>query len=447
VIHRSLTARSRARFCLCSWLALSLLSVGCGKEEAKRPPPPPPPTALAADVASATTTVPDPVPVVEVFSASDEFTPTGINPWNQTAFKAQSRFSLAQPQPSTALSDAEAALRDGKLPAPEPIQVDALFASFTFAPPAGDGPVLAAADVLPSPFDPQRRFVRLHIAAATSSGAAEVVAQGALAVVDWSKASVKRYRLIGFENHTQNNPNLPPVSLRSGDTITAFYEVELIADAPPALGGLTLSYLPGGGDPTLLSPAKQALPITLNATDAPEASADARFALAVALFAEVLHASPEAKAWDLNVVEALAAASAGDDTKRVAFVTLIQQARVILTPPEAPPEPTAPVPKPRASSKATTDIHPSDKEGIVKVFNQNRKDVEDCYKRIMMKHGASQGRLVLELVISESGKVEQAEVKEDSVGNGLGRCAAEKAERWKFPALRKPVRIAKPWSF
>ncbi len=57
------------------------------------------------------------------------------------------------------------------------------------------------------------------------------------------------------------------------------------------------------------------------------ASADLRFAFAVAAFADVLRGSDEAKGWSLERLAQLAREAAGSDPDRAELVSLIERAR------------------------------------------------------------------------------------------------------------------------
>lgn len=427
---------------------LALAAAGCSSKD----PPPPPSTVLppptTPPTVQDTSPPPPPAPVVEISTPADEYTPNGVNPWNQASTRPQSSFSLAPSaqKPADMLAQITAAI-DGekKLPDPTTVLPEVLVAAFRYAPPTNH--LQPQTEVIPSPFDPARQFVRVTVAAPTSEGATpKTVAQNALLTVQWNKTAIKRYRLIGFQNHDHATPRVAPAALAENHQTTAFYEIELRENAPQDLGKVSLTYLPGSGDPSTLSPAKADAPITYDPTLGLEFSSDdTRFALAVATFAEVLQASPETKTWKISAIEALAVGSAADDPARVAFAALITRSRAFFPPEEVipPPEPTKPTKKPRA----TTDIHPADKDIIVRALTQHTQDVKDCYKRIIMKHGNRSGRLVLDFTITEAGQVESVSVDNDDIGNNFGQCAADRARRWKFPPLHKATRIIKPWSF
>jgi len=119
----------------------------------------------------------------------------------------------------------------------------------------------------------------------------------------------------------------------AGQTVTALYEVVPAArpttrpsgSATPQLLALTLRYR--------LSGAADAMAQQFAATDEsrplPEASADFRFAAAVASFGLALRAPAPARADEFEHVMLLAAASRGadEDGSRAAFVDLVKKAR------------------------------------------------------------------------------------------------------------------------
>nr|MDQ3298443.1 DUF3520 domain-containing protein [Myxococcota bacterium] len=68
------------------------------------------------------------------------------------------------------------------------------------------------------------------------------------------------------------------------------------------------------------------MPATAMASSFAQASADFRFAFAVAAFADVLRGGSDAKGWDLAAVRTIAAAAAGTSADRKELVALIDRA-------------------------------------------------------------------------------------------------------------------------
>ncbi len=176
--------------------------------------------------------------------------------------------------------------------------------------------------------------------------------------VEWNPARVAEYRLIGYETRALkredfNNDRVDAGDIGSGHTVTAIYEItptgaakkmvdelrygqtaDRTAAAAPAsdqasneLGFLKMRFkLPKSDTSELIS-----LPITdamdVKTTDA--ASADVRFAIAAAGFAQVLQGSPHIGGFTYDDVLKLATPARGDDTfgLRAEFLNLVRLAK------------------------------------------------------------------------------------------------------------------------
>jgi len=160
----------------------------------------------------------------------------------------------------------------------------------------------------------------------------EVVAQDVKLQVDFDAAQVARYRLVGYENrdladHDFRDDKVDAGEIGAGHQVTAIYEVEL---APGATGGDGMATLrvrhkePKG---TTATEAGFGFERANLATSFDAASADFRFAFAVAAFADVLRGAQDAEHWDLAAIQALAEAGAGTEADRRELVTLIGKAR------------------------------------------------------------------------------------------------------------------------
>jgi Ca-activated chloride channel family protein len=158
----------------------------------------------------------------------------------------------------------------------------------------------------------------------------EVVAQDVKLQVEFDPKSVKRYRLVGYENRTVadrdfRNDKVDGGEIGTGHSVTALYELELI------------NGIPADGLATVRVRAKKP-----RATEAGEwafgfrtdqarltfanASSDFRFATAVMASAELFRRSTHARSWKLADVLAIARASAGESAERKEFVSLLEQA-------------------------------------------------------------------------------------------------------------------------
>jgi Ca-activated chloride channel family protein len=160
----------------------------------------------------------------------------------------------------------------------------------------------------------------------------EVVAQDVKLQIDFDPKMVARYRLIGYENRdladdSFRDDQVDAGEIGAGHQVTALYEVELQAnvDKSSPLARVNVRHKEPKG--TTAQEATFAFAARDLAASFDAASADLRFAFAVAAFADILRGAEEAEHWSLAEVEKLAAAAAGDDADRKELVALIAKAR------------------------------------------------------------------------------------------------------------------------
>ena len=159
----------------------------------------------------------------------------------------------------------------------------------------------------------------------------EVVAKDVNLQVDFDPSLVARYRLVGYEDRDIadkdfRNDKVDAGEIGAGHQVTALYEVELTAAGKQAnapLATLRVRYKQPRGE--------KATEIGFPMVGGPAASyanapVDARFAFAVAAFADVLRGGQDAEHWSLAQIRDLARNAAGDDPDRKEFVGMIQQA-------------------------------------------------------------------------------------------------------------------------
>jgi Ca-activated chloride channel family protein len=158
----------------------------------------------------------------------------------------------------------------------------------------------------------------------------EVIAKDVKLQVDFDAEQVARYRLVGYENRDIADSDfrrdeVDAGEIGAGHQVTAVYEIETRAttSADPLLTVRVRHKEPKGTDATEAAFAFGAKDLGAS-FDA--ASADLRFAFAVAAFADVLRGSEDAEHWNLEDVRAIAAASAGSDADRKELVELIDRA-------------------------------------------------------------------------------------------------------------------------
>lgn len=162
----------------------------------------------------------------------------------------------------------------------------------------------------------------------------EVAAKDVKLQVDFDPAQVSRYRLLGYENRDVADNDFRKDAVDGGEIgwghqVTAMYELELTPAAkarPAALGTVRIRHKQ--------PEQKTATESTFAMTGAPaatfaSASADLRFAFAVAAFADVLRGGSETS---LDDIRAHAAATAGTDKDRTELVSLIDRARQLRGP-------------------------------------------------------------------------------------------------------------------
>ncbi|MET0405317.1 MAG: von Willebrand factor type A domain-containing protein [Cystobacter sp.] len=161
------------------------------------------------------------------------------------------------------------------------------------------------------------------------TGTLEVIAKDVKVQVEFDPQVVRRYRLVGYENRNIADKDFREDKVDAGEigaghSVTALYEVEL-TQPQAALGTVRIR----AKTPTGTEATEQAFPFepkmmrpTLDA-----ASADFRFALAVAATADVLRDSPSAKGWNLATVQKLADGALEGQSDRAEFARLLTQAR------------------------------------------------------------------------------------------------------------------------
>jgi Ca-activated chloride channel family protein len=184
----------------------------------------------------------------------------------------------------------------------------------------------------------------------------EVAAKDVKLQVEFDPAQVERYRLIGYENRDIADKDFRKDSVGAGQVgwghqVSALYEVELTAAAkarPAPLGTVRIRHKSPesiaarsarsddrahlAGDASLRDKQPEADAATeaafamdgAPASSLASASADLRFAFAVAAFADVMRGGAE---WSLDDIRAHAAATAGADKDRSELVSLIDRAR------------------------------------------------------------------------------------------------------------------------
>ncbi|MCY1078520.1 vWA domain-containing protein [Archangium lansingense] len=164
------------------------------------------------------------------------------------------------------------------------------------------------------------------------TGTLEVIAKDVKLQVEFDPKMVSRYRLVGYENRDIadkdfRDDKVDAGEIGAGHSVTAVYEVELTGEKAP-LGTVRIrAKAPNGTEA-----AEQAFPFEQRMMRATldGASADFRFALAVAATADVLRGSPSAQGWNLATVQKLAEGAVEGQADREEFTKLVARARGLL---------------------------------------------------------------------------------------------------------------------
>lgn len=161
------------------------------------------------------------------------------------------------------------------------------------------------------------------------TGTLEVIAKDVKIQVEFDPEAVAAYRLVGYENrdiadHDFRNDKVDAGEIGAGHSVTALYEVQLKGDANQ-LGTVRIRAKAPNGTQAK----EQAFALTRAhlKPSISEATADLRFATAVAGAADVLRGNPASETWSLATAEKLAKGSTEGDADREEFVKLLATMR------------------------------------------------------------------------------------------------------------------------
>ncbi len=269
-----------------------------------------------------------------------------------------------------------AAIERGRLPAREAVRIEELvnYFPYRYAPPLAreDVPFAAALEVAEAPWAPTHRLVRIGLKGRDPSTSDRLltIAKDVKVEVTFNPAKVSSYRLIGFENARLNPDDFEKIDgaeISAGHVITALYEVVPVgaeerrnADKPPAdnllyqgnvvvssrletatttkvLKDELLNVAVGYRKPNALFSfdTHKDFPLTDSGRRFADASADFKFAAAVAEFGMILRNSPHKGAGTMRDVVAWAGAGAAnvvDDPRgyRSEFIALARKAQALI---------------------------------------------------------------------------------------------------------------------
>ena len=288
------------------------------------------------------------------------------------------------------------------------------------------------------------------------SGTLVTIARDVKIQVEFNPAHVAAYRLIGYTNRLLaaedfNDDAKDAGEIGAGHAVTALYELVPVGQPVPTTGvdplkyqkpramtkaadsreilTLKLRYKQPDGDTSRLM---EFTTVDSNRS-LEQASADMRFAVAVASFGHHLR-HPEANAEATQRVLELARGAAGDDPHgyREEFMGLVEaskragEGRTI-----------AQVIGGSPAVKGSIS-----KEIVRRVIRRHIREVKYCYEQQLIKNKALAGRVVMKFTISEAGRVASAASVSNSTGNGaVATCVAGKVRRWVFPQPKNGVAV------
>ena len=164
------------------------------------------------------------------------------------------------------------------------------------------------------------------------TGTLEVIAKDVKVQVEFNPQRVKSYRLLGYENRDIadkdfRNDKVDAGEIGAGHSVTALYDLELASalDASPAdLATVRIR----AKEPNGAVAKEQAfgLGVAQFKKSLQEASADTRFAVAVAGTADIFRHNPAAEGWTLATAEQLAVGATDGREDRREFVSLLRKA-------------------------------------------------------------------------------------------------------------------------
>ena len=161
------------------------------------------------------------------------------------------------------------------------------------------------------------------------AGTLEVIAQDVKVQVEFDPKAVRGYRLLGYENRAIadkdfRNDKVDAGEIGAGHTVTALYEVELVGEGSRVATVRVRAKQPGG-----VEAAEQSFSLERAQLHGSlkQASADLRFATAVAGTADILRGAPQANDWSLATAEALAEGAVDGMSDRAEFLGLLRLVR------------------------------------------------------------------------------------------------------------------------
>jgi len=227
--------------------------------------------------------------------------------------------------------DVQRTIAAGALPARGSVRLEHLINYFAYddPEPAAGRPFSLRAEVAGCPWRAEHRLVRIALKAqegAGSAGRRTVLARDVTAQVEFNPARVASYRLVGYDQARKDGA---PGEIHAGDAVTILYEVVPFDTPPAAVETLVVRvhYKQPARSEAQLAEAS----VTDEGQDFLHASADFKFAAAVAEFGMFLRNSRVGDRRRLDAIAELANDGRGPDPdrRRAGFIELIRQTQLL----------------------------------------------------------------------------------------------------------------------
>jgi len=166
-------------------------------------------------------------------------------------------------------------------------------------------------------------------------GTLVVIAKDVKIQVELNAETVKRYRLLGYENRAIDDddfedPGVDTGDIGSGHDVTALLELELRSDAVVDADVATVKVRYKAPDGALDTEVERSIDVQAFGPSIAAAPESLQFAAAVAEYAEILRRSTFSEgARFAEVIDIAAGATADGDPARLEFVELVEQARAL----------------------------------------------------------------------------------------------------------------------
>jgi hypothetical protein len=247
--------------------------------------------------------------------------PAGGEPFVNVADRPVSSFAMNTDTAS--YDDLRRALFNDRIPTRESVRIESMINAFDYdyAAPVGNAAFSGQIEFGKCPWQADHRLARVAVKARSGAG---TVAENVRTEVLFNPAQAKSYRLIGYDEVAGNSSRGEDVA--AGHAVTALYEIVPATTGAPSLDMLTLRV--HYREPDSLAE-KLIQFIGRDPLDENLASADFRFAAAVAEFGLILRDPSRQKAANIDSVMQLAKDSRGPDVsgERMRFVDMVHHAK------------------------------------------------------------------------------------------------------------------------